>query len=152
MADFTVTNSHFGLSIDSLTGGGDIGRFLKVSGLSVKQETLPVVEGGQNQFVHQLPGPFKWTDLSLERGLISSNALFDWLMDSSGDGLAAANNIVKRHTGAITLYSEDGQSELRKWKFSGAFPVSWTGPDFDASAEVITTEKLVLAHEGLVPE
>ncbi|MEM7092080.1 MAG: phage tail protein [Actinomycetota bacterium] len=148
--EWTVTNSHFGLKIDGITGSGDLGRFQKVSGLGVKMETEPVTEGGQNQYVHQLPGRLKWNDLEFERGVVSTDKLFDWLMASSGDGFGSAGNHVVRHTGTITMYSADGKP-LRKWNFSGGMPVGWTGPSFDADGDTIITEKLTLAHDGLVP-
>ena len=37
--------------------GVDIGAFMEVSGLEVSIETEDVSEGGQNSFVHKLPGP-----------------------------------------------------------------------------------------------
>ena len=61
--------------------------FKEVTGLEVTARTEETREGGQNGFVHQLPGPDGVADLVFRRGLTESDALFDWLNKTSGRGL-----------------------------------------------------------------
>ncbi len=49
-------------------------------------------EGGQNGFVHQLPGRMTWPHLVFRRGVTDSNALFDWFSKTSGEGFASNEN------------------------------------------------------------
>ena len=47
-----VTSATFLFEVD----GVEIGRFMEAGGLEVSVETESVEEGGQNSFVHKLPG------------------------------------------------------------------------------------------------
>ena len=127
--------------------GMQIGQFSEVSGLSVEVQVEQVEEGGENQFVHKLPGRMSWPNIKLKRGVIQSDNLFAWLRESSGDGYAGKGNKLERRTGAITLLALDG-TRLRAWNVVDAFAVRWTGPSFDASATGTATEELEIAHHG----
>ncbi len=144
--EWTVTTSHFGVTLDLF---GLLGGFRKVSGIGVELETEDVVEGGQNQYVHKLPGRLRWQNLEFERGVVFVDTLYAWLQSCSGNNLADLGNMVVRGAGAITMFTADG-IPLRMWTFSGALPVSWNGPDFDADSDEVATEKLVVAHDGIV--
>lgn len=140
---WAVTASHFGLRVD---GYAELGLFQKVSGLGVTVKVEPVIEGGQNDYVHKLPGAKQWQDLELERGIVNNDKMLDWLNHCTGYGPSAA--LARSTHGAIILYDDDLRP-LRKWHFFGAFPVSWSGPSFDVDSDTIITEKLVLTHAGL---
>src|SRR6056297_504820 len=127
--------------------GVDIGRFSEVSGLEVSIETEDVLEGGQNSFVHKLPGRMTWPNITLKRGVTKTNSLLDWLNESSGETFTANGNVVTRKTAAITLLDRTG-TRLTSWEFEGAFPVKWTGPNFAASSAEAPTEQLEITHHG----
>lgn len=129
--------------------GEEIGRFTEAQGLSVEIEVETVEEGGQNGFVHKLPGRMTWPNIVLKRGLTETDNLIAWLNKSSGEGFAAENNKLTRSTGAITLMSSTGV-RLRAWDIDGAFPVKWSGPSFAASADALAEEELEIAHHGFV--
>ncbi|HUC32028.1 MAG TPA: phage tail protein, partial [Ilumatobacteraceae bacterium] len=59
-----ITGATFLFEVDGIA----IGRFMEVSGLEMSIDVEPVQEGGQNGFVHQLPGRMTWPPLVLKRG------------------------------------------------------------------------------------
>lgn len=138
-----VTSATFLFEVDEI----EIGRFSEVRGLEVSVETEDVQEGGQNGFVHKLPGRMTWPNITLTRGITSSDALLAWLNESSGEQFAVKGNKLKRKTAAITLVGPAGK-RLRSWNFEGAFPVKWTGPTFAAASTDAAVEELEIAHHG----
>lgn len=135
--------NNFLLEVD----GVEIGMFASVSGLTVSVQTEDLVEGGQNGFTKKLPGRMEWPNITLSRGLIKSDNLFDWLNKTSGEGFAAQGNKLQRCTAAITALAQDG-SRLRSWNLSGCFPVRWKGPEFNVTSNESLSEELEIAHEG----
>lgn len=135
--------SNFLLEVD----GVEIGVFASVSGLQVTVQTEDLVEGGQNGFARKLPGRMEWPNITLSRGLIQADNLFDWMNKTSGEGFAASGNKLARCTAAITALAGDG-SRLRSWNLSGCFPVRWKGPDFNVTSNDVLSEELEIAHEG----
>ena len=126
--------------------GREIGAFTEVSGLSVQIEVEDVAEGGQNAFTHKLLGRMKWPNLVLKRGVTNSDALFEWLMESSGEGFAKTNRIVGR-SGKVSVLNAKGKP-VRTWEFTNAKPVRWSGPKLAASARELAVEELEVAHSG----
>ena len=55
-----------------------IGMFTQCSGLEMKVDVLEYAEGGNNEFVHQLPGQVSYPNLILERGLTNDDAVLKW--------------------------------------------------------------------------
>ena len=150
MSDTTVgfngelpSTASFLFEVDGVT----IGMFSQVSGLEVRVEVATYQEGGQNGFVHQLPGRMTWPTILLRRGVTNSDALFDWVNKTAGPGYAANNNARTRSTGAITVIGSDG-SRLRAWELQDVFAVRWSGPNFDAANASPLQEELELAHHG----
>ena len=127
--------------------GVEIGRFMEVSGLEVSIETEDVQEGGQNSFVHKLPGRMTWPNITLKRGVTQTDSLLKWMNDSSGEKFAAKGDKLARSTAAITLLGP-GSQRLRAWEFDGAFPVKWTGPSFSASSTDVAMEEIEITHHG----
>jgi phage tail-like protein len=127
--------------------GVDIGRFEEVSGLEVSIETEDVQEGGQNSFVHKLPGRMSWPNIVLKRGVTRQDNLLRWLNESSGEQFSANGNRLVRKTAAITLLDRAG-TRLRSWDFTDAYPVKWTGPRFAAGATDAASEELEITHHG----
>ena len=127
--------------------GVEIGLFASVRGLAVSSQTEDIKEGGQNGFTHHLPGRLEWPNIVFSRGLTQSDALFDWINETAGEGFSAKGNKMTRRTGAITAMSSDGL-RLRTWALDGVFPVRWKGPDFDGSSDTLLNEELEVAHHG----
>jgi phage tail-like protein len=127
--------------------GVQIGMFSQVSGLELRVEVATYQEGGENGYVHQLPGRISWPHIVLKRGVTDSDALFAWVNKTAGPGFAANGNKVTRSTGAITAIGSDG-SRLRAWELQEVMAVRWTGPRFDTGAAGTLDEELELAHHG----
>jgi phage tail-like protein len=115
-----------------------IGQFSHCSGLEMSFEMYEYAEGGNNDFVHKLPGRLQFPNLLLTRGLTNSDALLKWF----------AQTKTKAQTKQVTLTVKSGDSQ-RVFTFADAFPVRWTGPSFDSNAAAIGTESLEVAHSGL---
>src|ERR1700709_673290 len=64
--------------------GVEIGIFKSVSGLELTVKTHEIAEGGQNGFIHKVPGRMEWPNIVFKRGVMQGDALFDWVKDSSG--------------------------------------------------------------------
>jgi len=136
-------SGHFLLEVDEV----EIGVFSSCEGLQVDVQVEEYREGGQNGFVHKLPGRMSWPNITFRRGITNGDALFEWVNKVAGEGFSANKNALTRSTGAITLLSYDGQ-RLRTWRLNGIFPVRWTGPRLTASESAILEEELEIAHEG----
>jgi phage tail-like protein len=143
MPDDPRFSGSFLLEVD----GKEIGQFSEVSGLSVDVQVEEVQEGGENQFVHKLPGRMSWPNITLKRGIIQSDKLFDWLKETSGEGYAGNGNKLDRRTAAITMLALDG-TRIRSWNVVDAFAVKWNGPSFSVTANESVTEELEIAHHG----
>lgn len=129
--------------------GVQIGVFQEVSGLELTVAVKEYEEGGENGYVHKFPGRSSWPNVVMKAGITNSDALFQWVSQSSGDGFASAGNKITRCTGAITALGSDG-SRLRSWDIQGAFAVRWSGPRFNAGSTEALQEELEIAHHGFV--
>lgn len=130
--------------------GVEIGAFTEVSGLTVEVELVEIKEGGQNHFSHKLPGPMRWPNIVLKRGVTDSDNLFEWFAKTSGEGFAGEGSSLTRTQGQIDLTDASG-STVRGWTFAGAFPVKWTGPTLTSSSSESAIEELEIAHHGFRP-
>src|SRR5205814_2101195 len=88
--------------------GASIGRFTEVQGLEITIDVQEIPEGGQNSFVHKVPGRMTWPNIVLKRGLTESDNLIAWLNKSSGEGFSGASNKLTRSTASIVLLSAGG--------------------------------------------
>ncbi len=138
-----VTAATFLFEVD----GVEIGRFMEVGGLQVDVATEEVEEGGENSFVHKLPGRMVWPNITLKRGVTQSDNLFSWFNESSGESFAANGSALTRKTAAITLLAGDG-TRLRAWNFDDVYPVKWTGPSFSTGGAEAANEELEITHHG----
>lgn len=128
--------------------GVEIGRFSEVSGLQIDVDVEEYTEGGENGFVHKLPGRMKWPNLVLKRGITKDDVFMQWFQDAVGDGMASRNGKAVRKTAAVTLLGPDGVTRLRKWNIVDALPVRWTGPSFASDSTSAAVEELEIAHHG----
>ena len=138
-----VTAATFLFEVD----GVEIGRFMEVSGLEVTVGVDEIEEGGENSYVHKLPGRMTWPNITLKRGITQNDTLLSWLNKSSGEQFAASGNKLTRSTAAVTLIGPSAQ-RLRAWEFDGAFPVRWKGPEFAVTSNDMATEELEITHHG----
>jgi len=117
----------------------EIGEFRECTGLSVEREILEYTEGGNNDFVHKLPGRVKFPNLVLKRGITDQKKLLKWLWDTRTNPTLA--------TVTVTLVDSTGK-DARIWAFENAYPVKWAGPNLNAGSDSAATETLEIAHGG----
>lgn len=128
----------FLVEIEGLVVGG----FSEVTGLQVETEVEDYREGGENGFVHRLPGPTRYpTNLTLRRGITDVDTLWAWHHE------VTRGRIVRRNG---TIYLLDAQRlPVLSWDFAEAYPVRWSGPDFRADGGAVAVEAVELVHKGI---
>jgi phage tail-like protein len=122
-----------------------MGIFKGMEGLEVWFDVLEYAEGGNNDFVHRLPGRMRYPNLRLTWGLVSDEDLLKWFMATHTK--AETQEI----TVTLTAVKGDMSRDLRKFTFADAYPVHWSGPTLQGSAADPQTwgETLEIAHSGL---
>lgn len=115
-----ATEAYPGCRFYVLFEGQAQGVFTEVSGLQVEMDIMEYQEGGNNGFVYRLPGFTKVSNLTLKRGLTTSNEFYRWLAD------VACGRLKRRHI-SVVMYDVAG-NELMRWNFLNAYPVKWVGP------------------------
>jgi phage tail-like protein len=127
----------FAVEIQDLRVGG----FSEVSGLQSETEVEEYREGGNNLHFHKLAKATKYGNLILKRGLVDSQALWQWRQD-------VINGTINRKQVTVILHDRQGQEKWR-WVFEGAYPVKWSSADLNAtSSTTIAVESVELAHHG----
>jgi phage tail-like protein len=141
MADMTsdpAVSVCFSVKID----GQDLGLFTQCDGLSCEVTVETREEGGNNLFIHQLPGRMKYTNIKLTRPINGdTQKLARWL--------AGMAETVRRTNAEIAAMTADGK-KVASWSFMGVIPVKWTGPQLSVDSPKVATESLELAHHGFL--
>src|SRR4029077_1736913 len=75
MSDTLITNLNWMLSIPDID---TLGYFDHCAGLEMSVEVYEYREGGNNDFVHHLPGCVVYPNLTLSRGVTNQDALLKW--------------------------------------------------------------------------
>lgn len=127
----------FEVKLDEMPPAG----FSEVSGLQLEIEVEDYNEGGQNSFVHKLPGRTKQTNLTLKRGIVD-RSLWDWYYDLT-------QGKMKFRGGSIVVREPSGGQVAMEWHFERAFPAKWVGPELNATQNNVAVETLELCHHGL---
>jgi phage tail-like protein len=117
-----------------------IAYFMEVSGLTAEIETMTYNEGGKNDSVHKLPTRMKHTNLVLKRGVTAIKDLQLWCLDSFMGP--------DRKEITLTMFDQSGDT-IRTWSFKNAYPVKWTGPQFNAGQSTAATEAIEIVHDGI---
>ncbi len=125
-----------------IDGQGDLGNWSKCDGLSVEYEVFEYKEGGENAFVHRIPGRAKYQNVKLTRPVNKdSKKVANWM--------AKLKIEVKRQTAEISALDTQG-NPIATWNLEGVFPVKWNGPSLDVGANSVAMETLELAHNGFL--
>jgi phage tail-like protein len=140
MADTPHAQSlRFRVKID---GHGDLGNWSKCDGLAVEYDVFEYKEGGENAFVHRIPGRAKYQNIKLTRPVNKdSSKVASWM--------AKLKIEVKRQTAEISALDTEGHP-IATWNLEGVFPVKWNGPSLDIGANSVAMETLELAHNGFL--
>ncbi len=122
--------------------------FSEVSGLNAEVAVAEYRAGNSKvNYVNKFPGIHKAGDVTLKRGVIGAQNLYDWLeLCRNGKTRDVKRNIT------IKLQSEDRESSVVTWKLVGAMPIKWTGPTLAAKGGDVAIEELVLSVEMVTQE
>lgn len=122
--------------------GVEIGHFIECSGLKSSTAPFEIEEGGMNHAVHRLPGQSKWDNITLKYGVTRDTTLLSWRDEVLQDTFGA------RRSGAILVKNLKGEV-VRRYNFKNAWPLSWSGPAFNANGKELAVETLEIAHSGI---
>jgi len=131
-------NFNFLVEIDGIAQAG----FSECTGLRLEVDVIEYREGADLSSVRKLPGRSRVGDITLKRGITTSNELQAWFEST-------LNGLPKRKDGVIILL-DDERNPVVRWKFFNAFPRKWEGPHLDAKGTDVAIETLTLCCEGLV--
>jgi len=138
MADAAIPGCRFYVQIEGIAQAV----FTEVEGLQIETEVMEYPEGGNNEYVHRLPGRSRIGNLVLKRGLAQSNEFYSWYLENIQSNFASRRNL------SVLVYDPNGEEVLR-WDFLNAFPVKWSGPQLKADDQYTAIESVEIAHEGL---
>ena len=131
-------------------GGGvgpdePLGGFSDVSGLSTDVTVAEYRNGNElENHVRKVPGVHKVADITLKRGIVNSQDLWEWIDAVRTGGVNAQRQVV------ITLRDETG-ADVQTWTLRGVIPLKYTGPTLAAKGGGdVAMEELVLSAEGLI--
>jgi phage tail-like protein len=138
----TTIDPGVGLRFAVNVDGVDIGSFTGCEGLAAEYDIYEHEEGGNNGYVHRIPGRLKFTPIKLTRPLdASSPNLAKWF--------AGFRQSVSRCTASISALDGKG-GEIARWDLVGVYPAKWSGPAFSAEGSTVAKETLELAHNGFL--
>ena len=140
MATYPYGKFRYKVEIDGITAGG----FSEVTGFDASIDVMEYREGDMVQTPMKIPGLKKYGNITLKKGLADSMALYEWL----DKGITGE---VERKTITITLLDAT-ESAVASWRVINAWPVKYTGPDFNATSSEVAVETLEVAHEGMTRE
>lgn len=128
------------IRFDVAVDGIDLGSFTACDGLTAEYEVFEYQEGGNNAFVHRMPGRLKYQNVTLTRAVDrDSGKLAAWF-----SSLARS---VERKTARITAM-DGNRKTIATWSLVEVWPVKYAGPSLAADGDGVATETLELAHHG----
>ncbi len=136
-----IIGSRFAVELD----GVQMAYFQAVSGFSNETELIDdkVVMANGQTVVRKTPGQLTWGPITLERGLTTDKALWEWrkaVIDGDTAGM--------RRNGSIVLYNHAGEEKAR-YNFTSAWPSKWTGPSVKADDTSVVVESIEIQIESL---
>jgi phage tail-like protein len=130
----------FVVSIDS-TG---LGVFNSCEGLGCEVVIEQREEGGNNDFVWQLPTRIKYPNIKLSRPLTKdTKAVAKWFTQ------AVEGSRETKKTALIQAMTADN-TVVASWGLRDVVPVRWTGPSLNPESPKVATETIEIAHHGFI--
>ena len=131
----------FYLELDGITEA----MFRECSGLSSENQVIEAYHATKDgkQILKKYPGPLKFGDISLKRGLTSDSNLWAWRRE-----IEMGNVEANRKNGSVVIYDQ-ANSEVARWNFVNGWPSKISGPSLSAGGNEIAIEEITIVHEGL---
>lgn len=134
---------NFLVNLGGKTGDGSdwVGGFSDVSGLGNEVQYAEYRNGNEKfNTVRKVANTYKVDDVTLKRGLIGKDDLYDWIKNVR-EGKHEPREVT------ITLLDEK-REEVATWKLRNAQPKKWTGPTLAAKGGTeVAMEEFVLVCE-----
>lgn len=116
--------------------------FRECAGLTASRAAATYREGtDKNLAPRQIPGLDSYGNITLKRGITDNDELWEWHKK-----LLAGKT--ERKEVSIILADDKGEEQMR-WNLEKCWPINWTGPEFNATADEVAIESLELVHEGI---
>lgn len=134
--------AHLGLLFAVYVDDEFIAAFTELSLPSLTVETMDIIEGGQNTFVHKLPVRSTAGNAKLKHGITTGLELLEWysgVLEGDMENATKTVEIVLMNIARETIIT---------WTFYDAYPISWTGPSLSTTSNAIATEELEFVHHG----
>jgi phage tail-like protein len=134
----------FQVHVDNVAGIqiGDLGDWQKCEGLSVEFDIFEYREGGENGYIHRLPGRAKYQNVKLTRPISpASGVVAKWVATVLGSKATT--------TASVVVLDAAGQ-EVTHWDLTGVYPARWTGPTLDVTQNQVAMEVLEMSHNGFI--
>lgn len=136
----------FALGFEPGRGIGDVA-FQEAGGIGAEMSLETFREGGENRFVHQLPGTLKQPRLTLKRGVAPiDSGLVKWCKDVLEGGLGMR---IKPQQVELRLLDREA-GVLCSWSFANAYPVKWAVAEFRSNKNEVALETVELAYSTAV--
>jgi phage tail-like protein len=134
--------SHFTLKLD---GREAVGMFRECSGLDSETTVIEQtsVDAKGLPFVRKVPGATKWSNITLKRGVDTSQDLWKWRDTVVKEGPDKA-----RCDGTIELLDYD-QKPIATYTFDQGWPLKYTGATLNAAGNEVAVEEIQICHEGM---
>lgn len=122
-----------------------LGGFSEVSGLGTELTIAEYRNGNDTEMhVRKVPGLHKTNDVTLKRGIVNSQDLWEWIEEVRLKSVGGQRQVV------ITMNDEAG-AKVQSWTLRGCVPMKYTGPSFAAKGGGdVAMEEIVLSVEGIV--
>lgn len=137
-----MSESGLGLRFQVRIDGRSFGNWQKCDGLAVEYDVFEYKEGGENGYVHRLPGRVNYPNVKLTRPIDSGSA-------SVSAWVASLQIRMVPSTAQISVLDASGAS-VATWTLAGVYPVRWNGPSLDVASSQWATETLELSHNGFL--
>ncbi len=140
----TSPYSAFNFQVDIL--GGEISAgFSEVTGLGAEITMAEYRDGNdQENHVRKVPNINKVSDVTLKRGIIKSQDIWDWINATRNNGWVSQRTVI------VTMLDESRENTVATWKLQNAVPIKYTGPSLNAKGGTdVAMEELVLSAEGV---
>lgn len=147
MADRSVPYGAFNFRVSVINFEKDFAGFSDVSGLTT-DVTIAEYRNGNDGINHvrKIPGIYKVGDVTLKRGVINSDKLWEWINLTRTSGIGGRRDV------AIELFDETGKATdpPQVWTLRNCVPMKYTGPTLAAKGGGdVAIEELVLSVEQL---
>ncbi len=122
--------------------------FQEVSGLNIEMTSAEYRNGNEKaNHVRKISGMYKVGDVTLKRGLIGADDLYQWIK-ATREGDQSVRRSVTIH-----LQDEAHSGPVMSWRLVNARPMRYTAPTMNAKGGTdVAVEELVLACEDLFIE